>query len=73
MFHKIECDVNLSEEQLIMCMGSKSTSIASQRNLAKLVFDKKLYLIEPKFESLTPPPSSSTKQNNQNIFAKKKI
>ena len=37
VFHKIECDPNLAEEQMIMCLGSKATSIASQRQLARLV------------------------------------
>jgi hypothetical protein len=69
VFHKIECDMNLSEEQLIMCMGSKSTSIASQRNLANLIYDKKLFLIEPKFETLTQS-SSTLKLTSQQILAK---
>jgi chondroitin sulfate synthase len=47
VFHKIDCDPNLSPEQMIMCMGSKATSIASQRVLAKLVYEKNAHLIEP--------------------------
>ncbi|RNA03237.1 Chondroitin sulfate synthase 3 [Brachionus plicatilis] len=44
VFHKIECDPSLAEEQMIMCLGSKSTSIASQRKLAQLVFEKRAYM-----------------------------
>jgi chondroitin sulfate synthase len=47
VFHKIECDASLVEEQMIMCMGSKSTSIASQRVLANLVYEKQSHLIKP--------------------------
>lgn len=53
VFHKIECDPTLAEEQMIMCMGSKSTSIASQRVLANLIYEKKLYRNKPKFEHST--------------------
>ena len=36
-----------------MCMGSKSTSIASQRILANLVYEKKSYLIPPKINLMS--------------------
>ena len=45
VFHKIECDAGLNEEQMIMCIGSKSTSIASQQALSNLIYDKFPYLI----------------------------
>lgn len=59
VFHKIECDVNLAEEQMIMCMGSKSTSIASQRVLANLIYEKKQHLLDtrPKYNSTVSKPN----------------
>jgi len=45
IFHKIECDSKLNEEQMIMCIGSKSTSIASQQLLSNLVYNEFSYLI----------------------------
>ena len=51
VFHRIECDSSLSDEQMIMCLGSKSTSISSQRVLANLIYEKRMHLIEPKFEA----------------------
>ena len=50
VFHRIECDPGLADEQMIMCMGSKSTSISSQRVLANLIYDKRMHLIEPRLE-----------------------
>lgn len=47
VFHKIKCDPNLPPEQSTMCLGSKSTSIASQRTLANIIYKRKLYEIEP--------------------------
>ncbi len=47
IFHKIECDASLASEQMIMCMGSKATSIASQRVLANLIYEKKSYVLRP--------------------------
>lgn len=38
VFHRIECDPGLNDEQMLMCIGSKATSIASQRVLADLIF-----------------------------------
>lgn len=52
VFHKIKCDPGLAPEQMVMCVGSKSTSIASQRVLADIIYNRKLYLIEP-----TVPPN----------------
>ena len=40
VFHKIECDAGLNNEQMLMCLGSKATSIASQRVLSKLINQK---------------------------------
>ena len=40
VFHKIECDPQLNNEQTLMCIGSKSTSIASQRVLANLIYQR---------------------------------
>ena len=54
VFHRIECDSSLSDEQMIMCMGSKATSISSQRVLANLIFEKKVNLIEPRLEMNSP-------------------
>jgi chondroitin sulfate synthase len=54
VFHKIKCDPGLAVEQMTMCVGSKSTSIASQRVLANIIFNRKLYLIEP-----TVPPNTT--------------
>jgi chondroitin sulfate synthase len=54
VFHRIECDSSLSDEQMIMCLGSKSTSISSQRVLANLIFERKINLIEPKHEVASP-------------------
>lgn len=45
VFHKIECDPALAEEQMIMCLGSKATSIASQRQLARIVLKNKDILL----------------------------
>ena len=53
IFHKIQCDTNLSEEQMIMCIGSKATSISSQQILSHLCIDTKAYLIEPKISNTT--------------------
>lgn len=41
VFHKIECDRRLGDEQMVMCLGSMGTSIASQRVLADLVLKNK--------------------------------
>jgi len=54
VFHRIECDSSLSDEQMIMCLGSKSTSISSQRVLANLIFERKINLIEPKLDVASP-------------------
>jgi len=54
VFHRIDCDSSLSDDQMIMCMGSKATSISSQRVLANLIFEKKLDLIEPRIEVTSP-------------------
>ena len=48
VFHKINCDPNLAYEQMLMCLGSKATSIASQRVLSDYVYKMKSYLVEPK-------------------------
>ncbi len=56
IFHKIECDASLAAEQMIMCMGSKATSIASQRVLANLIYEKKSYVLRPsdnRFENMS--------------------
>jgi chondroitin sulfate synthase len=45
VFHKIECDSKLSEEQMIMCLGSKATSIASQKILSDLCIKTRAHLI----------------------------
>jgi chondroitin sulfate synthase len=45
VFHKIECDNKLSEEQMIMCLGSKATSIASQKILSDLCIKTRAHLI----------------------------
>lgn len=71
IFHKIECDPNLAEEQMIMCMGSKSTSIASQKVLANLIYDRKMHLIEPKLEMTTASFSNTTNSNNNNKIVNK--
>ncbi|CAF0940746.1 unnamed protein product [Brachionus calyciflorus] len=68
VFHKIECDPALAEEQMIMCLGSKSTSIASQQNLANLIFEKKAYMNVSKLEN--KPSTNSTVKSND-IFAAK--
>ena len=60
IFHKIECDASLAEEQMIMCMGSKATSIASQRILANLVYEEKSYLIKPKLDATAMSHASNT-------------
>ena len=54
VFHNMECDPNLAPKQMIMCIGSKSASIASQRKLARVIFDKKLYVIEPPINGTQP-------------------
>lgn len=41
VFHPIVCDPSLPDEQMIMCIGSKATSIASQRRLASLIYSRK--------------------------------
>jgi chondroitin sulfate synthase len=54
VFHKIECDSKLSEEQMIMCLGSKATSIASQKVLSDLFIKTKAHLIiQPPFLNTT--------------------
>jgi chondroitin sulfate synthase len=42
VFHKIECDPNLASEQMIMCVASRATSIASQRTLTDLIYQSNL-------------------------------
>lgn len=46
VFHKIECDPKLPDEQMVMCLGSKGTSIASQRVLANLVYENREALLQ---------------------------
>lgn len=53
VFHKIECDVSLSPEQMIMCLGSKATSIASQEVLSELCIKMKADIIEPPLLNLS--------------------
>lgn len=62
VFHKIECDSNLSEEQMIMCLGSKATSIASQQVLSDLCIKKKAYLIEPVMDAKYANSTLSTRK-----------
>lgn len=53
VFHKIECDPALAEEQMIMCLGSKATSIASQRQLARLVLkDERIFTTKSNYSSI---------------------
>ena len=53
VFHKIVCDADLSPEQMIMCLGSKATSIASQEVLSELCIRMKAELIEPPLLNLS--------------------
>lgn len=68
VFHKIECDSTLAEEQMIMCLGSKSTSIASQQKLAKIIFEKKAYMKVPRVDNFFN--LSLLKKINQDVKAK---
>jgi chondroitin sulfate synthase len=43
VFHKINCDPNLSREQMTMCTGSKTISTLSERVLANLIHENSLY------------------------------
>jgi chondroitin sulfate synthase len=38
VYHKIECDSNLNNEQYTMCLGSKAATISSQRNLNNFIY-----------------------------------
>lgn len=71
VFHKIECDESLPEEQMIMCMGSKATSIASQRRLSQYVQQKLvLFLDEKNATALNKNQSSSSILSTQTQFKK---
>lgn len=61
VFHKIECDPKLADEQMIMCLGSKATSIASQRQLARLILrNKALLKTVTEYNFTTTAPSTTT-------------
>ncbi|KAI3389052.1 hypothetical protein SNEBB_005927 [Seison nebaliae] len=43
IYHPIKCDSFLSESQMIMCLGTQTTSVTSLEKLASLAIEKKLY------------------------------
>jgi chondroitin sulfate synthase len=46
VFHKIRCDPNLPVAQLDMCLGYKTLSIVSQRQLANIIHKGNLYEVK---------------------------
>jgi chondroitin sulfate synthase len=76
VFHKIECDPNLASDQLAMCHGTKSTSLASQRRLAYYFFMEMIHLIKPTTSSTKPAPTytyNSAPKNAYKLATKKEI
>ena len=43
VFHHMDCDRRLGKQQMTMCVGSKSAAIASQRHLARIIYEKRLH------------------------------